>query len=83
MSWKVKVPFVQIEFIRDQVAGKINILESVIIKISDSYTTAIVDIGNIQHIHRIRLNDLVIEMDPGMIGGNCLEQRIFRMTSGE
>ena len=64
---KLKIPFVQIYPGRYLVAGKDDILESVIIEVSDPNACAVINIFKVHNVQRILIVDHVGKGDAGLV----------------
>ena len=62
--FKFEIAFIEIQFAGHHIAGEINILQAIIIKISDANSAAIVNIDNSQRVDRIIFGDFVVEVIP-------------------
>jgi hypothetical protein len=80
MSSNCILPLFRYSLLGHHIAGKVNVLQSVIVEITDAHTASIVHIDQVNGINGIVLNDPVIEINARIFRCYQLEKFVILFT---
>jgi hypothetical protein len=79
----MKVAFIEIKFIGNEITRKINIGFAILVEVADAYTSPIVEVDRIEGVDRIVLDDTIVEVDPRMRRRDAFKKSGLAVAGGK
>jgi hypothetical protein len=81
--FELEITLIEIELIGHTIAGKIDIRAPIAVKVTDAYAAAIVQVGHVEGIDGVVLDNKVVKINAGMGRWDLFEQRSLVFATRE